>query len=79
MRGPHPGRKGVSISCMRTKLVGIINVFLFAFHYLVLVATISMGIHQTLHPIGIRWRWRNWNFPGKRKQSNLNPVEGSEV
>jgi hypothetical protein len=32
----------------------------FWFYYVKLRIAVSLGIHRTVNPLDIEWRWRNW-------------------
>ncbi|HEY0657771.1 MAG TPA: hypothetical protein VGD05_04825 [Pyrinomonadaceae bacterium] len=36
------------------------KVILFLFYYSKLLLSVMFGIHQTLHPLGLKWRWEFW-------------------
>lgn len=43
----------------------------FIFYYIKLVVLIFLGLHQTTHPLGLKYRWKNWQH--WRKQRHLVP------
>ena len=32
----------------------------FIFYYTKLLITVSLGLHETSHPLSMRWRWHLW-------------------
>jgi hypothetical protein len=38
---------------------------IFFFHYIRLLFEVAFGIHKTLHPLGIKWRWDHWRLNGR--------------
>ncbi len=40
---------------------------LFSGYYCKLQLSVWLGIHQTVHPLGLNWRWKHWNSRYQRQ------------
>jgi hypothetical protein len=38
----------------------LVKLIRFVLYYSWLLLTVAAGIRKTVHPLGIRWRWRHW-------------------
>jgi hypothetical protein len=36
------------------------KVFLFSLYYARLLIGVAFGVHQTIHPMSVKWRWQHW-------------------
>jgi hypothetical protein len=53
------------------------NVISFALYYIRLRTSIAFGFHYTAEPLGIRWRWHQWNHIRKVRRRHHKPHLGS--
>ena len=39
----------------------------FSFYYISLWFRVWFGFYETFYPLGLKWRWRNWNYRNEAK------------
>lgn len=48
--------------------VQCMKVISFALYFIKLRLSVLLGIHKTVNPTGLKWRWNNWNYNYKSRR-----------
>jgi hypothetical protein len=44
------------------------SVVLFSLYYIKLRLSVLLGIHKTVNPVSLKWRWKDWNYNYKSRR-----------
>lgn len=47
------------------------KVISFLHYYIKLRLNVLLGVHQTVNPLGLRWRWREWSYNYKSRRRRI--------